>query len=88
MKPRAIYTTGPNFNARALRDGDWKLVVTRKGVSKKANTPSPEMIELFNIAIDPDETTNLSTQEPAKVVELRARMAELAKADRDAVADD
>jgi hypothetical protein len=46
------------------------------------------MIELFNIAIDPDETTNLSTQEPAKVVELRARMAELAKADRDAVADD
>lgn len=88
VKPRAIYTTGPNFKARAVRDGDWKLIVTAEGANKKADIPFPESIELFNIAIDPNESTNLSTQEPAKVAELRARMAVLAKADRDALADD
>ena len=53
----------------AVRQGDWKLLW-------KAALPSK--IELFNLATDPNETTNLAAQEPAKVKELQARIEQLA----------
>lgn len=52
--------------ARALRLGDWKLVIAQKNV------------ELFNIAEDPYEKVNLAEQEPQRVKELQARLNELA----------
>ncbi len=88
VNPRAIYTTGPNFNARAVRDGDWKLIVTRKGAGKKAEASAAETSELYDLAADPNETTDLAKKMPEKVAELRARMNELAKADRDSVVKD
>lgn len=90
VKPRAIYTTGPQFRGRALRDGDWKLVLTAKGAVKKGERPDPaaETAELFDLASDPNETTDLAAKMPDKVTALRAMMAELAKADLDAVAKD
>ncbi len=63
-----IYNIEP-FNA-ALRQGDWKLLW-------KASLPSK--IELFNIATDPNEQTNLADQQPEKVKELQARIQALAK---------
>lgn len=55
----------------AIRQGDWKLVW-------KAILPSS--IELYNIAEDPNETTNLADKHPEIVARLQARIEELAKA--------
>jgi arylsulfatase A-like enzyme len=73
----------------AIRMGDWKLVLNgshteidsegsleeSKAGKKKA---AAETIELFNIAADPYEKTNLAAKEPAKVKELHDRYKELA----------
>jgi arylsulfatase A-like enzyme len=88
IKPRAIYTTGPGFNARAVRDGDWKLIVSRKGAAKKDAAPAGEITELYDLATDPNETTDLAAKMPEKVASLHARMDELSKADRDSVVKD
>lgn len=88
VTPRTIYTTGPGFNARAVRDGDWKLIVTRQGAAKKGGTAAEESIELFNLATDPNETTDLAAKLPEKVAALRQTMESLAKADRDSLAKD
>ena len=45
----------------ALRKGDWKLVVHYED----------NRTELFNLATDPSETTNLAGQNPTKVAELK-----------------
>jgi arylsulfatase A-like enzyme len=78
----------------ALRAGDWKLVINggatedfdgEDAASETAITPAatkaPEMagIELFNLAQDPSEKTNLATTHPEKVKELRSRYDVLAK---------
>lgn len=54
----------------AVRQGDWKLVW---------RCMLPTSLELFNLADDPDETTNLAGREPEKVKALQARVEQLAK---------
>jgi arylsulfatase A-like enzyme len=53
----------------ALRRGDWKLVW---------RTTLPSRIELFNLAQDPYEKTNLAAQNPDKVIEMQERIDGLA----------
>jgi arylsulfatase A-like enzyme len=53
----------------AIRDGDWKLFY-------RAPLPSARM--LFNLAEDPNETTDVSSQNPAIADALEARIQELA----------
>ena len=53
----------------AVRQGDWKLVW-------KATLP--QRIELFNLAEDKSETTDLIDKNPEKARELQARISELA----------
>ncbi|MBM3860042.1 MAG: sulfatase [Verrucomicrobia bacterium] len=74
-RPRAIYGAAPGFRARMVRDGDWKLIVKQ------------DSAELFDLARDPNETTDLSAKEPGKVAALRAKLAELSRADKDALAE-
>ena len=67
----------------ALRAGDWKLVlnggrVADDGEAKPARS-GPETVELFNLAEDPYEKTNLAGARPDKVGELRARYDRYAK---------
>lgn len=88
LKIRPIYMAAPGFRARALRDGDWKLIVTDAAANKKAEKGESGKVELFNIAADPNETTDLAGKNPQKVAELRDRLAEIVKSDRDAVAND
>jgi arylsulfatase A-like enzyme len=52
-----------------IREGDWKLIW---------KTLLPQSVELYNIADDPSETTNLAAQHPDKVAELQRRVNELA----------
>ena len=49
----------------AVRDGDWKLVVARRGTDQ-AGLP-----ELYNLSADRAETTNLAAAEPDKVGRLQ-----------------
>jgi arylsulfatase A-like enzyme len=53
-----------------VRQGDWKLIW---------RTPLPSAIELYNIAQDPSETSNLADSNPMKVAELQKRIEQLAK---------
>ncbi len=53
-----------------VRKANWKLVWT---------TFLPQRVELFDLSMDPSETTNLAEQKPDKVKELQAWATELAK---------
>jgi arylsulfatase A-like enzyme len=62
------------YNIEPFRGGvrqvDWKLIW---------RTPLPSALELYNIAQDPSEQTNLADKNPQKVAELQKRIEELAK---------
>ncbi len=63
-----VYNIEP-FRA-GVRRGNWKLVW---------RTPLPEVVELYDLAADPRETTSVAAQHPEIVAELKARANELAK---------
>jgi arylsulfatase A-like enzyme len=77
----------------ALRMGDWKLVLNGGAADNAdgeadaepaaekpaANKAASNNIELFNLAEDPSEKTNLAAKHPEKVKELRARYDAFAK---------
>ncbi len=50
--------------ASAVRDGDWKLIHYYEGDRR----------ELFNLANDPGETSNLATALPARTQALQAKL--------------
>ncbi|MBI9020633.1 MAG: sulfatase-like hydrolase/transferase [Verrucomicrobia bacterium] len=63
------YSTG-DFNSTALRDGDYKLIWWY-------DTPGRDgefHYELYNVATDPGETTDLSLSMPAKAADLLAQI--------------
>ena len=67
-----------------IRKGDWKFI--EEGIDYYGwTTDAPE---LYDIAADPYEETNLASSETAKVAELRARLAHHAQYARDAEASD
>jgi arylsulfatase A-like enzyme len=67
-----------------VRHGDWKLIVTSAGGKKN----KAEEIELFNLASDLGEAKNLAPAMPEKVAEMKRRLADVSRHDRDAVAND
>jgi arylsulfatase A-like enzyme len=75
-----LYWTAPGFRSRAVRDGDWKLIVHGSGEQARS--------ELFNLAADPNETMNLAGTAADKLAELTAKLAAISQLDRDAVAND
>lgn len=82
LHERALYWTAPAFRSSALRVGDLKLVI------HAAKKDGREKAELYDLSKDPRETTDLASQMPDKLAELKARLAKTSRADRDAVADD
>ena len=66
-RDEVVYDIEP-FRA-AIRKGDWKLVW---------RTILPAQVELFNLARDPAEKTNLADENPEKVAELKQRIEALA----------
>jgi arylsulfatase A-like enzyme len=54
----------------SVRAGDWKLVWL---------TPLPGSVELYNLASDPSEKTDVAAANPDRVAELQARVVALAK---------
>lgn len=74
--PRTLYTAGPGFKSRSLRCDPWKLVVHGSGEKAK--------YELYNISSDPIEAKNLASEQPDALATMKERLADMAKADRDA----
>jgi len=72
---RYLHLTGPGGKRWALRDGDWKLILTRTKNRDKAT------IELFNIAVDPNEKNDLAEKYPEKTAELQGKLNEQQKLD-------
>jgi arylsulfatase A-like enzyme len=68
-RDEVVYNIEP-FRA-GIRHGDWKLVW---------KVLLPASVELYNIAEDPSETTNLADRHPEKVAALQKRANELAAA--------
>lgn len=72
-------------NSGAIRSGTWKLVVNgARGSGNTEDEPKEtkqgnESLELFNLQEDPSEKTNLASQYPERVAELRARLELYAK---------
>jgi arylsulfatase A-like enzyme len=64
--PRVLYWKTPRESG--LREGDWKLIEPRRKGSTSA--------QLFNIAADPLEKTDLAAREPERVARLRERLAQ------------
>lgn len=73
IAPRPIYTAGPIWRSRALRFGDWKLVVHGRGKDEKQ--------ELFNLSEDPNESNSLAKKRLQQLEKLRGLLAEVAAAD-------
>ena len=69
-KPRSLAWHQPHYMnqggkpAGALREGDWKLLEQYEDGS----------LELYNLAKDPGETTDLAAAEPARVAALRGKL--------------
>jgi arylsulfatase A-like enzyme len=74
---RVLYWEGVGHKSSALRKGDWKLVVQKEG---------DRMVELFDLAADPEEKKDLKDTYPDRVKELQRLLAEQAARDNDAVA--
>ena len=72
---RHLHLTGPGGKRWALRDGDWKLIFTRTKNRDKAK------IELFNLALDPNEKNDLAEKNPEKTAELQGKLDEQRKLD-------
>jgi arylsulfatase A-like enzyme len=60
--PRTLFWRSGDY--RVVRDGDWKLQVSRR----------PNRVWLHNLAEDPTEQRDLSVAMPEKVAELRAKI--------------
>jgi arylsulfatase A-like enzyme len=69
----------------AIRMGDWKLVRNGKtsadeeerkdrSENRREKRTAPDIYELFNLARDASETTNLDGSEPERLAELRKRL--------------
>ncbi len=67
-RTEVVYNIQPQ--AAAIREGDWKLVW---------RTILPSKVELFNIAQDPGEKTNLADQNPDRVANLQQRIEALSR---------
>jgi arylsulfatase A-like enzyme len=68
---RAARYTGPSYTQatvkhwEAMREGSWKLITVAEG----------ERTELYDVATDPGETTNVAAREPARAGEMRKELA-------------
>ncbi len=75
MPPRPLFWASLSNNgarSEAIRDGDWKLVVNHPRA--KPGTMENETIELYRLADDPSETTNLADQHPRVAADLLRRL--------------
>jgi len=70
-----LYRESPGYGGQqCVREGDWKLVRQHLNPPPKQKTPPPPTTELYNIASDPSETTDVAAQH-ADIVEKLLKIA-------------
>jgi arylsulfatase A len=76
QEPRPfLYREAPGYGGQqCIRVGDWKAIHTNLHPNAKAKTREPGDIELYNLAADPKETTDVASQNPDVVAKLRSMM--------------
>ena len=68
-----LYRESPGYGGQlCVRQGDWKLVRQRLNPAARQKNPPPSTMELFNLAKDPFETTDVAGQQPEVVARLEA----------------
>ncbi len=75
-----LLNTAPQ--AGAVRSGDWKLIAHHgepRGQKAKARRRSQDDVQLFNLANDPYEKTDVAADHPERVAQLQKALAEYAK---------
>jgi arylsulfatase A-like enzyme len=73
----ALLIPGTRPGTMALRMGDWKLLLSpseKDAEEAVRDEPAPGKMELYNLADDISEKTNLAASQPEKVKALRARL--------------
>ncbi len=80
LAERTLYWVAPNWRARAVQVGPWKLIVSGK--------EPKQLKELYDLKADPNEKTDLADKQPARVAEMLVHLENISKNDRDAVAND
>jgi arylsulfatase A-like enzyme len=64
-----LYRESPSYGGQqCVREGNWKAIRT------KLSQPQPGALELYDLAADPQEKTDLSAKHPEIVARLRARL--------------
>jgi arylsulfatase A len=72
-----LYRESPGYGGQqCVRVGDWKLIRTRLNPGPNVKNPPPPTLELFDLAKDPAETTDLAAQQPEVVAQLQKLMTE------------
>ena len=60
-----------------IRDGDWKLINTKRSQGFTSDRGKDYPLELFNLAEDLSEENNLIEEMPEKAKDLRAKMVQI-----------
>ncbi len=68
----------PRWKPMALRDGDWKLILTQH---KNRDSSGKPKVELFNLVNDPNEESEVAGKNPEKVKELKETLDKQRKLD-------
>ena len=71
---RQLYWVDPGFVRFAVRDGDYKLIYRKRSYHA----------QLFDLRLDPEETTDLAAQQPKRVAALMKLESKLSARDNDA----
>lgn len=82
LPSRTLYSAAPQFRARMIRHGDWKLVVTEP---RGNNGDGSRRLELFHLADDIAESRNLAESHPAELARMQALLDDVSARDNDAV---
>ena len=76
QEPRSfLYRESPGYGGQqAVRVGDWKAIRLNLNLGAKSKVQGTRDVELYNLASDPSETTNVADQNPEVVDKLRSIM--------------
>jgi arylsulfatase len=72
-----LYRESPGYGGQqCIRVGDWKALRRNLNPNSQTRSSQPSTIELYDLATDPSETTDLADKYPQVVARLRDLMAE------------
>ena len=80
LPERPLYSVAPGWHSRALRFGQWKLIAFGEGTARRS--------ELYDLASDPQEKTNLAASQPDQLRRMLALLDLASARDRDALPKD